>query len=207
MRFCLFLGAIVIALNAGGQAPSGKLWTELKAKRDMLAGLHQEFDVSQTLKTARRSQGSNRQIVVDISGDKWRERSISGSGDRVRIFDGDNLFVTEAEGDEYLRVKRRGKEDHPEPAPYGGIELEWAKAAEVQRQPCGFPGADHICIIVNVPVKPWVRSGTSSEISRMSAGVSRMALDSETGMLVQSNTQEAIDNARGGYQLEIKYSL
>src|SRR5205807_10244732 len=143
MRFCLVVGAVFFALNASGDAPTSKLWTELKSKREMLPGLHQEFEVSQTFKTARGNQGSRREIVVDMSQGKWRERSISGSGDRIRIFDGQNLLVMEAEGDEYLRTKRKAKEDDPEPAPYGSVDLDWAKAKEVQRQPCGLSENDH----------------------------------------------------------------
>ena len=41
----------------------------------------------------------------------------------------------------------------------------------------------------------------------MSDGISRMAIDSETGVLIQSVTQEAIENPRNSYQLELKYSL
>lgn len=208
MRLHILLGAVaVMALNASGDTPGNKLWTELKAKREMLAGFHQEFEVNQTFKTLRGSQGSHREIVVDMSGGKWRERSISGSGDRIRIFNGQDLLEMEAEGDEYIRIKRKAKEDDPQPAPYGSVNLDWTKAKEVQRQPCGFSANDRTCIILDVPVKTWMRTSTSSEITRMSGGVSRMAIDSETGMLVQSVTQEAIDNPRGGYQLNLTYSV
>jgi thiol-disulfide isomerase/thioredoxin len=207
MRFALLVGAMFIAWNASADTPTSKLWTELKAKREMLAGLHQEFEVSQSFKTGRSTQGSHRELVVDMSAGKWRERSISGSGDRIRIFDGQNLFLTEAEVDEYVRIKRKAKDDDPEPTPYGSVDLDWAKAREMERRPCGFTGNDHTCIIINVPVKHWVRAGTNGQITRMSDGISRLAIDSETGMIVESSIQEVIDNPRGGYESDLTYSL
>lgn len=207
MRLFLLLGVLLVALNARADTPKSKLWSELKAKREMLTGWHQEFEVSQTFKTVRSSQGSHREIVVDMSQSKWRERSVSGSGDRIRIFDGENLFEMETEGDEYLRIKRKAKEDDPEPAPYGSVDLDWAKAKEIGRQPCGFGANDHSCVIFEVPVKAWMRSDRDGRTTRMSEGVSRLGIDSETGLLIESVTQEAIDNPRGGYQSTLTYSV
>jgi thiol-disulfide isomerase/thioredoxin len=207
MRVWLLVGAIFIALNASGDTPTSKLWSELRAKLEIVPGLHEEFEVSQTFKTARSTQGSHREIALDMSEGKWRERSISGSGDRIRIFDGQNLFLLEAGGDEYVRVKRKAKEDDPEPAPYGSVDLDLAKASEVERRPCGFSGNDHTCIIIDVPVKKWMHVGNNGQITKMSDGMSRVAIDSETGMVVQSTTQELIDNQRGGYQMNLTYSL
>lgn len=200
MRFCLWIGTICIALSASGQTPPSKLWTELKTKREMMPGLHEEFDVTQTFKTSGGSQSSHREIILDMSQNKWREQSASGSGDRIRIFDGQDLFLTEAQGDEYVRVKRKSKEDDPEPAPYASVDLDWAKATELERRPCGFSGDDHTCIIIDVPVKTWIRAGTG-EITRLSSGINRLVIDIETGILVQSYRQEVIDNSRGGYQI------
>jgi thiol-disulfide isomerase/thioredoxin len=132
---------------------------------------------------------------------------VSGSGDRIRIFDGQDLFLLEAEGDEYVRAKRKSKEDDPAPGPYGSIELEWARAKEVERQPCGFSQINHSCIIVDAPVKKQIRLGTGEEITRISGGIARMAIDSDNGMLVQSRIQEVIENPRSSYVMELTYSL
>jgi hypothetical protein len=196
MRFLLLIAAMLIAFSANGQTPTSKLWTELKSKREMLPGVHQEFDVTQSYKTVHGGQDSRRKIVVDIAQNKWRERSLSGSGDRIRIFDGQDLFLTEAEGDEYVRTKRKAKEDEPQPGPYGSIDLDWARANELERRPCGFAETDHSCLIIDVPVKKWMRLGTGNQITRLLDGATRMVIDSETGILVHSNTQEVIDNPR-----------
>ncbi len=208
MRFSLSVAAMFIALSASGQTPTSTLWTELKAKREMLPGLHQEFEVTQSYKTAHGNQESHREIVLDMSQNRWRERSVSGSGDRIRIFDGQDLFLMESEGDEYVRTKRqKKKEDDPEPGPYGSFELDWAKGKELESHPCGFRSNDHTCIIFDVPVKGWMRAGINNQITRLSDGITRLAIDGETGILVQSNTRALIENPRGGYQLTVMYSL
>jgi thiol-disulfide isomerase/thioredoxin len=207
MRFLLSITAMLVALNASGQTPTGKLWTELKAKRDMLPALHQEFEVTQSLQTSRGTRGSQRKIVLDQSQNKWRELSVSGSSDRIRIFDGQDLFLMEADGDEYVRTKRKAKEDDPQPGPYGSLDLDWTKASELERRPCGFKEYDHSCVILNVPVKNWIRATTGGQITRVSEGITRLAIDSETGALVQLNTQELIDSPQGGYKVTLQYSL
>jgi thiol-disulfide isomerase/thioredoxin len=205
MRFSLLLGAMFMVLNARGETAASREWIELKTKRLALSALHQEFQVKQTLKTARSSQDVHREIILDISEKKWRERSFSGSGDHVRIFDGQDLFVLEAEGDEYVRTKDNPKGADPEPEPYGSVDLDWPKATEVNRQPC-LPKNDRSCIIFEVPVKKWMRMGRN-RITRLVDGVSRLAIESETGVLIQSNVQEIIDDERGVYQLNLTCSL
>jgi thiol-disulfide isomerase/thioredoxin len=207
MRFSLLIGAIFIALNAGGQAPANKLLSDLKTKREALPSLHQEFEVTRTFKSARATQGSHSEIVLDMSQNKWRERAVSGSGDRIRIFDGQDLFLLEAEGDEYVRTKHKGKEDDPAPGPYGSIELEWEKAKEVERRPCGFSEIDHTCIVIDAPVKKQTRMEMGGQITRISDGIARMAIDGDTGMVVQSRIQEVIENPRSSYVMQLNYSM
>ncbi len=208
MRSWLLCGMLFLSTAASGQTSAlSNLWSELKAKRDALPGLHQEFEVSRVYKTAHGDRTSHSQITVDISLNKWRERSVSGSEDRIRIYDGQDLFFFESGGEEYVRTKHRAKEDDPTPGPYGSIELDWSKAKEAGRQPCGFSGADHQCIIVDAPVKKQARSGIYGEITRISQGVSRLALDSQTGMVIQSKAQEVIENEHSSYVLEVSYSL
>jgi hypothetical protein len=113
----------------------------------------------------------------------------------------------EAEGDEYVRTKHEPKEDNPAPTPYGSVDLDLGKAKEVERRPCGFSENDHACIIIDVPVEKWIRAGTNDQITKMLDGTTLLAIDSETGVLVKSNTQEVIENRRGAYQVNLTYSL
>ncbi len=207
MRFSFLLATLLIAWNASAQTATNKLWSQLKNKREMLPGLHQEFEQVVTYKTGRGSQSSFRKITLDISRDKWRERAVSGSGDRIRLFDGQDLLVMEDGGDEYVRVKRKADSNDPEPSPYNSFDLDWTKMKELERRPCGFKGSDHVCIILELPVKQLMELGASSQITKLSGGIALLAMDSETGALVQSKRQAVIENDRGGYQASVTYSL
>lgn len=198
---------IAIVSSGSAQGPPSKLWNDLRAKREALPGVHQEFQSTQTFTTTHQTQSSHRQIIIDLAGNKWRERSVSGTGDGFRIFDGTDLFRFEDDNDEYIRVKRKDKESDPEPAPYGSIDLDWGKAKELGRQPCGFSKDDHICIVFDAPVKGWARIGQGTHITRMTGGVTRLAVDSETGLIIQSNTDESVDRYRGAYQRNLTFVL
>lgn len=158
-----------IASNARAEQSAAKLLDDLKAKREALPGVHQEFDSSNTFKTPHGPQTSHRQIILDMSGTKWREKTTSGAGERTRLFDGNDLFLIEEEDNEYQRV-RKSKDVNLAPAPYAPFELEWSKAKELGRQPCGFSSNDHTCIVLDVPVKSWAHIGQGSHIIRMTEG-------------------------------------
>jgi thiol-disulfide isomerase/thioredoxin len=207
LPFRLAIVALFLASNACGQGSASDLWNELKAKREALPGLHQEFEASRTFMTSRATQGSQIEIVVDFSNKKWRERSVNGSEDRIRIFDGDTLFLMEEGGEEYVRTKHKPKDDDPEPSPYGSIELDWTKAKVVAHQPCGFSGNDHSCAIFEAPVKSQIRMGMGEHVTRITAGIARLAVDSQNGMLVQMKTREVIENERINYTRDLNYSL
>ena len=113
MRFLALFGILFVALNAGTPTPASTLWTELKTKRESLPSVHQEFDVFH----ASAGRSAKQQIVLDMSPGQWRERSVTGSGNRIRIFDGKELFRMEEGGDEFVRVKRHSKEEDPLPSP------------------------------------------------------------------------------------------
>lgn len=215
MRRLLLVGVVLIVSSASGQEPASKLWTDLKAKREMLPGLHQEFEVSRTSSTHSLSRSFQERIVIDVADKKWRERSISGSCDCIRIFDGQDLLLMEADGNEYKRLNRKSKDDDPEPEPYGTPDLDWRKAKEIARRPCGFSTKDHSCIIIDVPEKAWARAGKGTLVTRLAAGVSRLAIDSETGALVRSDNEEVIERSLhdgpgqspGAYKVNRTYSL
>jgi hypothetical protein len=113
VRFLAFVAILCAALEAGAETPAGGLLSDLKSKREKLGALHQEFDVSQASKLSRSTRSSQRQTVIDIFQGQWREKSVSGSGTRVRIFDGKDLFEMEDQGDEYIRTKLQSKDEDP----------------------------------------------------------------------------------------------
>jgi thiol-disulfide isomerase/thioredoxin len=205
MRVIFLFGTALVALGAGSDTAAGKLWTELKAKRDKLPSLHQEFEVSRTSKTATSSQSSKWQIVLEVSQGQWREKSVSGSGNRLRIFDGKELFWMEEGGEEYVRVKRHPKDPEPVPSPYLAIDVDWSKSQEVERRPCGLPDKDDQCVVLEVRLKPWSRTNSPSNVTSMLQGFARMSIDTETGLILSLRIIEAIQGQRSSYQTDLSY--
>ena len=205
MRFVALLGSIGFAAAAN---PTSTFWTELKAKRDALPSVHQEFEVTRTFKTSHGTQALKRDLIIDVAREQWRERSISGSGNQIRIFDGKDLFRMEEGGNEYVRTKRKSKDDDWTP-PYAANDIDSSKAKELARQPCRIPGNDHMCVVLEIPLKRWTRPTSSSggHFITLVQGIQRIVLDTETGLALGSLTVEMIDNQKGGYQSETTYVL
>ena len=205
VRFLASLATLVVAVNASAQTPARGLWSELKTKREKLPGLHQEFDVTQTSKTSRSSRSAQRQILLDISQEKWREQS----GSSVRIFDGKELFLIEEHAEEYVRTKHKSGAQNPESSPYGFGDPDWLKAAEVRRQPCGLTGTDHGCVVLDAPLKPSTRTltGTHSSTFKLLQGSTRVMLDTETGLLISSTTVQLINIGSRFYQSDTACTL
>jgi len=203
VRFLAAAVALFLTLDAAAATKATGLWAELKAKRESLPGAHQEFDVSRTYKTASGSQSSKRQLTIDMVPGRWRETSASGSGKYVRIFDGKDLLRMEDGGDEFVRVKRGSWDKDVAPAPYDSTDAEWSKAVELERQPCGLAGKDDLCALIEVPVKPWIRNGST----RMLNGAERLAVQVDTGLLVSLRVVELVEDGSRKYQSDTTYTL
>jgi thiol-disulfide isomerase/thioredoxin len=207
MRLVVFLLTLTRLLAADSEGPAGRLWSELKAKRQNLSSFHQEFEVTQTVKTAHGSQALKRQTILDVSSEQWREKSVTGSGIRVKIFDGKDLFVMEEGDTEYMRKKHPAKDEDKLPMTYEFGNPDWPKATEVERRPCGIAKMDHQCVLLDVPLKPWTRTASGSGFTTLMGGSERMLLDMQTGLLISSRTLQVIDNQRGGYESDTSYAL
>ena len=190
MRLLFLFGTLLLAMSAKAQTSAHTVWDELRTKREQLPSLHQEFDVSQTYRSASSTQTSKRQVLIDMAGGQWRERSISGSGVTVRVFDGHDLFLMDEGGDEFVRSKRRPKEDAPTPSPYSFGNPDWNKAVVIERRPCGLPGVDHVCVVLEIRLKSWMRVTSATDESRMADGSARMMLDTENGLLLWLRTTQ-----------------
>ncbi|HUA19358.1 MAG TPA: TlpA disulfide reductase family protein [Bryobacteraceae bacterium] len=208
MRFLALFAILSASLAAGASNPAAALWNQLQAKRQKLSTFHEEFEVSRTFKLARGDQSSKWQSFVDESAERWRESTRSGSGERIRIFDGQDFFLLEAGEQEYVRLKRPSKNEDPVPSAYELSNPDWSKALEVERRPCGLEGSDHTCVILEVPLKGGVeRLSAGSNITRVLQGVERMMLDTENGLLISCRTVLSIDNGRMAYQADTVYVL
>jgi thiol-disulfide isomerase/thioredoxin len=206
MRWVALVGTLFVALQAGAETPASRVWTELKAKRERLPSFHQEFEVSGTSKSANASQSSKRQIVLDVSQGQWRERSVTGSGNHLKIFDGKDLFWMEEGGDEFVRTKLRSKEGDPEPSIYSSHDPDWSKAVELERRPCGISGKDNLCVVLEAPLKGWTR-GAPPNRSTMLQGTTRMVLDTGTGLVILHRAVQVIETQRGQYRSDVTYAL
>jgi thiol-disulfide isomerase/thioredoxin len=205
--YCHLLLVLPFAASAYGEVPATALLTELTAKRDKLPGVHQEFDVSRTQRTASHSQNSKSQLVVDISQRLWREKSITGSGSRIHIFNGTDLLTMEEDGDEVVRSKNVAKNEDPLPSPYNAGGPDWAKARELERRPCGFGGTDHQCVLLDVPLKPSTRMAGSAKMVKTLPGSGRVLFDTGTGLIVSLRTDQMLQTSRTAYEVDTSYVL
>ena len=169
--------------------------------------MHQEFEVSRTAKNASTSQSSVRQIVLDMSHRQWREKSVSGSGNYIKVFDGKGIFEFEEGGDEFMRTKRSSKGEDLLPDPYSLTVLDWSKAVELHRLNCGISGMEDVCVVLEAPVKNNWQMNTSSVRQRTLDGRTRVTVDIETGMLVALASSQIIDNNKNPFRSEVTYVL
>ena len=200
----LFLCPFILLASAVAEVSVDKLGSEFEKTRQTVPGFHQEFDFTSAVTIRAVNHVSHDQVVIDVSPDKWREVS-NGSEDRIRVFDGEHLLFAEPDGTEYVRSKPSEKEDRlPEPYKIG---LDWRKAKEIQRLPCGFTGKDHECVIVELPIKSWIHKSNMGQMSSMTQGVARVMIDTETGLWLECRTLESVETFRTNYRIEKTYSL
>ena len=117
------------------------------------------------------------------------------------------LFSMEQGIDEYLQKKYKPKDELPAPLPYSLNDPDWSKASEAQRLSCELTENSHLCVILEVPLKKWLRNGRSN-ITNMVDGKARIAIDTEIGVILSLRVIETMERRVGGpYQTEVIYSL
>ena len=206
LRFFLLFVVAVTALPGAVESAAAKLWNNLREKREALPGYHEEFTVSRTFKLARTTQGSKRQLVLDVAGRSWKHRSVNGSGDRVEMFDGTALYRMDEGGDEFVLSKVRAKED-PTPEPYKTNDWDLGKAKETARRPCEVAQAGHTCVVLEVPVKPGRLPGSGETPLTVIDGIEQVSMDLETGLLISARSLLMLDTGRMRYQSDTIYRL
>ncbi len=183
------------------------LWNELQTKRDKLLSLHEEFDADRTMTSSGGDRTIESKMTVDIAGVRCREKIVTGSSTRVRIFDGENLFTLEEGDDEYIKPKRNAKDDAPLPALYVLHDADWTKAEDVERRPCTIGRLEHRCVILDAPLKSWIRGNSDRTRTRMLQGSEQAMVDLETGILLSARKTELIQNERLSYRSQTVYKL
>jgi thiol-disulfide isomerase/thioredoxin len=213
MRFPCFvvflLSSLLVLVPLPAKGPKDRVsqtWNTLDSKREALKSFHQEFEISHTFKIGAHNQAAKSSVVLDGMGPRWRQQSLSGAGGHVTVFDGMDLLEFEEEGNEYLRLKRSPKDGLPQPGPYNAAHLDFAKAIDVDRRSCGLANVDHECVIIDIPIKPWLHNVAGKPYKTV-GGSARFIFDSVNGLLISSRSVENIDNGRGGYQSDTTYVL
>lgn len=201
----LLIGALT-ASTAIGETASNSVWSKFETTRQGMPALHQEFEVQRHIKSENREQFSRHQVIVDFSQGRWHEQALGGGGELTRLFDGQELVVFEAGGTEYTRTKKKADKDEPLPEPYE-TKLDWGKTKELQSLPCGFSGKDHTCVVLDVPIKPWVRPSTPGNTTKMAGGTSRIMIDTETGIWLRCQIMELVEAPHGSYQWDLTYTI
>lgn len=210
-----YLSVIVVILSAGANAadePLSALWSKFEATRHGTANLHQEFEVTERV-GGLISSSSQREIVLDFFQNKWREQ-LTDTSYVTLLFDGQDLFSFKADRTEYIRTKGRdykderllnvpldwGKND-PLPEPYA--PLDWGRAKEVERLPCGLSGRDHTCIVIEAPVKAWFSVDIPGGIT---SATSWVMIDAETGVWLRSRMVASVGTSVSIDAIELTYT-
>jgi thiol-disulfide isomerase/thioredoxin len=197
--------ACVTAPVALAETPTSDLWSKFEEVEQGTRALHQEFEVVRNVKSGYSEQTSRFQVILDFSQGKWREQPVGTGGERIRVFDGHDLFVFEPGGTEYSRPKQADK-DKPSPEPYEN-KVDWRKAKEVQRLPCGFSGKDHECVIIEAPIKPWLHMGLPGEVIKMADGIIRVMADTETGIWLRAHVSASVERGQIASQWDLTYNI
>ncbi len=208
MRFTAKCAPFFFLLSAAAQTPAPKLWNELAEKRAKLPAFHQEFEATSLYKTSTGTQPSMKGgIVLDAAGPRWRESSTGTGAARISIFDGTDSITLDELAGEFTRNRQKSKADTPLPRPYSAAEADWSKAIELGRSRCEIPGVDHTCVNIEVPLKKWTRATSPNTFTRMTDGMARLRMDTETGLILLLRTVRNFDNGRAAYQADITYAL
>jgi thiol-disulfide isomerase/thioredoxin len=203
------------AQTPGTQTPGGTRWAELTAKREKLSSYHQEFEISRTYAVPGGQRAAQRQLILDAAGGRWRERTISGSENVVRLYDGQSLFTFEEGTPEYLRGKLAAAGEPPLPTAYRFGDPEWTKAVELPRRPCGnisgtvMPGGavGRTCIALDVPLKGREMPGGGANAPRLLPGTLHLLADADTGLLVSYQAAQEVKAPTGDYLQETRMIL
>ena len=200
--------AACLALSTAGaaaQSPALTSWKALQAKRASGGGYRQEFEAVISYVRLRDRQGRRQRHAIDANGARWRETVGRGSSARVSIFDGQTHFTFD--GDEFIRIQRKSKDEPAAPWPYDFGNFEISKVVEVERRPCGYSTNDRPCVVFDVPIKQSLSQNMSTGVVTVRPGVARVVFDSETGLLVTRSTSQPVEMSKDSYRYDVTFGL
>lgn len=207
---CFVLASFALVSVATGETNNNydALWSKFKELRQGTRALHQEFEVKQWMKSGVFERTEHYRMAIDFAESKWRLKYSGASRDNTRVFDGQNLFEFDPEGTQYVHIKQRFASDELLPEPYAN-KLDFSKSKELERSGCGFAGRDHTCIVLEGPIKPWVRPGVPHEVVTLKDGTMRVKIDTETGIWLRARISATVERDSGGgaTQWELDYKI
>jgi thiol-disulfide isomerase/thioredoxin len=117
-----------------------------------------------------------------------------------------DLFTFHGDENEYLRAKRKAKDDDPSPTAWHPADADWTRAKEVRRGPC-FKDGDRPCVVLEAPISPSTRANIKGA-TKVADGLERAMLDLDTGLAVSMLVVQTIEPASGSaYQSEATWTL
>ncbi len=201
MRIVRLLG-LLASVAAEAQTPAARLWDELRPKREKLSGVHQEFEVVTKFTAGAEDRVTRNYLLLDLSEGRWRTQFSDRSGNHTKLFDGRILFQLEGGSDEYVRVMHpTTRESAPLPYSLGDIDMD--KVVEIERRPCGLRDPDHVCVVLDLPLLPSVEGRGLGTLEMAKSGIFRVAVDTETGLLLSSRLQTSYQLANRTIKLDV----
>ena len=107
-------------------------------------------------------------------------------------------------GDEVVHIKEKSNPGAPAPEPYD-LDIEWSKAREVFRKPCGF--VDHTCVALELPLKRATEFVSDTHYPTTIEGGAVVLMDVESGLMVQAQLKQLVQNHYGSYVRHTTYLL
>jgi len=192
MHLGRFMLALLVGSGLWADTSASQLWNDLNVKRDSLKNFQQTFEVIQTHRRGSDIRTSKRSVAVTVAQGLWREKTSSGSGTFIHMFDGKNAYRMEEEGGEFERVKQT-KFEPMTPSAYDFKQPDVSKVKEVERGPCP-EGLPHECVTLQMPLKNirlFVGTRTLSRIN----GVARLQIDLASGLVIGTHIIQVFEDS------------
>lgn len=192
---------LLLAVPAAAQVPATpSVWDKLKAKRESLGVIHQEFELTERTTTEKDSQESVRLITLDMSEGLWLEKHISGVGTVLTLYDGRDILIFEDAGAEFTRSKV-DKKATPLPLPYiSGVDL--SKLKQTEERPCDIGAAGTVCVVLEGPF-----NRTSGGPVELLQGTAQFHFDAGNGLLVYYRKVRQMRSGKTSYTSEATLRL
>ena len=84
-----------VLLQAAENSDPARVWSDAQIRRQHLTSFHQEFELTRTVTSSGYEQSSKTRLIIDGAGTRWRSEQVTGSGNRLTLFDGEDRSIVE----------------------------------------------------------------------------------------------------------------